>query len=59
MARVYVWASILLPIFGMVLSMLSHRYAYMNASVGLSLLFVLTAFVHVKTDLARKLNKET
>lgn len=59
MARFYVWASILLPVFGMFLSMVSHRYAYMNASVGLSVFFVLTAFVHVKSDLARKLNKET
>lgn len=57
MARLYVWASILVPIFGMVLSMMAHRYAYMNASVGLGVLFVLAAFVHVKTDLARKLNR--
>lgn len=57
MARIYVWASILVPIFGMVLSIIAHRYAYMNASVGLGVLFVLAAFVHVKTDLARKLNR--
>lgn len=58
MARIYVWASILVPLLGMLMSMISHRYAYMNAAVGLGVFFVLTAFVHVKTDLARSVTKD-
>ncbi len=39
----YVWASIIMPFVGMVLSMISHRYAYMNTAVGMSIVFILMA----------------
>ena len=50
MASLYAWASVITPLFGMVMSMLSHRYAYMQMSSLLAIIFVIAALKLYKDD---------
>lgn len=43
MHMLYIWASLIMPFVGMVFSMIAHRYAYMNTSVGMSIIFMIMA----------------
>lgn len=44
MAWLFAIAAVLFPIFGAVLSMLSHRYAYMNMTSVMSFIFMVVAY---------------
>lgn len=58
----YAWASVLLPIFGMMLSMFAHRYAYMNLASTIAVVFAYVAYrLYVDSNVDSKVNniKET
>lgn len=59
MVRLYAWASIFAPLVGMLMSMISHRYAYMYAGEVLCIVFIFAAFGHLKNDRVNNRNKET
>lgn len=50
LSTLYAWASISMPIFGCILSMISHRYAYMQMTSLLAILFLIAAVKFYKDE---------
>ncbi len=54
MVRLYAWASVFIAVFGIICSMIAHRYAYMYAGELLSIIFIFAALAHLRNDRVNK-----